>query len=150
MERLELMGLGAVDHMETGDRQTVTDLDRAARGEPPGIRTGRGRARTRGPSDRLRAARQQQGDHNEKCCGGTRALYQLLHLHLFAALRLNALVTVAAPLLVAWLIFWYYSIMRYGQAPQVRLPRSALAGLYVVVLLFAVLRNTGASFFFLN
>ena len=79
-------------------------------------------------------------------CGGTRALYQLLHLHLFAALRLNALVTVAAPLLVAWFIFWYYSIMRYGQAPQINLRRSALAGLYVVVTLFAVLRNTGVPF----
>jgi hypothetical protein len=75
-------------------------------------------------------------------CGGTRALYQLLHFHFFAALRLNALVTIAAPLLVAWFIFWYYSIMRYGQAPQVKLRPSALAGLYVVVFLFAVLRNT--------
>ena len=79
-------------------------------------------------------------------CGGTRALYQLLHLHFFEALRLNALVTLAAPLLVAWLIFWYYSIMRYGQAPQIKLGRGAVAGLYVVVALFAVLRNTGFPF----
>jgi len=79
-------------------------------------------------------------------CGGTRALYQLLHLHFFEALRLNALVTLAAPLLVAWFIFWYYSIMRYGRAPRIKIGTGALAGLYVVVLLFVVLRNTSAFF----
>src|SRR5262249_24542521 len=54
--------------------------------------------------------------------GGTRALYQLLHLHFSEALRLNALVTVAAPVLLAWFFYWYYSVMRYDRSPRVRLP----------------------------
>lgn len=79
-------------------------------------------------------------------CGGTRALYQLLHLHLSQALRLNALVTIAAPVVLAWFFYWYYSVMRYDRAPRIRLPRLVVAGLYAVVVFFAIARNTGFAF----
>jgi Protein of unknown function (DUF2752) len=79
-------------------------------------------------------------------CGGTRALYQLLHLHFSEALHLNALVTLAAPLVLAWFFYWYYSVMRYDRSPRIRLPRLVVAGLYVVVLVFGITRNTGFPF----
>jgi 4-amino-4-deoxy-L-arabinose transferase-like glycosyltransferase len=79
-------------------------------------------------------------------CGGTRALYQLLHLHFSEAWRLNALVTVAAPVALLWFFFWYDSVMRYHRSPQIRLPRVAVAGLYAVVVLFAIVRNAGLAF----
>jgi hypothetical protein len=79
-------------------------------------------------------------------CGGTRALYQLLHLHLGEALRYNALVTVLFPVACAGFIFWYYSAVRYGRSPRFLLPGSVMACLYVVVILFAVLRNSGLAF----
>jgi len=74
-------------------------------------------------------------------CGGTRALYHLLHLHFSEALRLNALVTIAAPLVLAWFFYWYYLVIRYDRSPKIRLPRLAIAGLYAVVLLFGITRN---------
>ena len=74
-------------------------------------------------------------------CGGTRALYQLLHLHFSEAMRLNALVTVSAPVVLAWFFYWYYSLMRYDRSPRIRLPRLVVAGLYAVVVLFAITRN---------
>ena len=79
-------------------------------------------------------------------CGGTRAVYQLLHLHIQEALRYNALITVLFPLACAGFIFWYYSTVRYGRSPRLQLPRSVVVCLYVVFLLFAVLRNSGLAF----
>jgi hypothetical protein len=79
-------------------------------------------------------------------CGGTRALYQLLHLNFSAAWHYNALVTVAAPLFFVWFAFWYYSVTRHGRSPDFRMPRPVLVGLYVLVVLFAVARNTGFGF----
>jgi len=79
-------------------------------------------------------------------CGGTRAIYQLLHLHLGEALRYNALITVLFPVACAGFIFWYYSTVRYGRSPRLQLPRSVVVCLYVVFFLFAVLRNSGLAF----
>jgi Protein of unknown function (DUF2752) len=79
-------------------------------------------------------------------CGGTRALYQLLHGNLSEALRLNALVTVAAPIALAWFAYWYYSVMRHRQTPRLRLRWSAIVCLFVVVGFFVVARNTGIAF----
>jgi len=79
-------------------------------------------------------------------CGGTRALYQLLHLNFSAAWHFNALVTVAAPLFLLWFAYWYYSVMRRGVYTNFHVPRMVVVGLYVVVVLFAVARNTGIAF----
>jgi Protein of unknown function (DUF2752) len=74
-------------------------------------------------------------------CGGTRALYQLLHLHVGEALRYNALVTVAAPLALAWFVFWYATVVSGGHHPNLRISRPVAVGLYLVVLFFAMARN---------
>ncbi len=79
-------------------------------------------------------------------CGGTRALYQLLHLHLREALHYNALITALFPIACAGFVFWYYSTVRYGRSPRLQLPRSVVVCLYLVFLLFAVIRNTGIAF----
>jgi len=79
-------------------------------------------------------------------CGGTRALYHLLHFHLGEAMHYNALVTLLAPLALAYFIFWYATVLRSGQGPGLPLPRLAIMCLYLVVLLFGVARNIPFSF----
>jgi hypothetical protein len=74
-------------------------------------------------------------------CGGTRALYHLLHLNFGQAMHYNALVTLAAPVVLAYFIFWYCAVLRSGRGPNLSLSRPAMAFLYVAVLLFAVARN---------
>ena len=76
-------------------------------------------------------------------CGGTRALHQLLHLRLGQAIHLNALVTVCAPVVVGWFFFWYYSAVRYHRSPDIRLPRLVVIGLFVIVVVFVIVRNSG-------
>lgn len=79
-------------------------------------------------------------------CGGTRALYQLLHLNLGPALQWNALAAVCAPLFLAGFLLWYYSVVRYHRSPRIQLPRKMVIGFYVVVILFVIVRNSGAGF----
>jgi hypothetical protein len=79
-------------------------------------------------------------------CGGTRALYHLLHFHLADAMRYNALVSVLAPLVLAYFVFWYWRVVRTGCGPRIRLPRLVFVAAYVVVLLFGVVRNIPFSF----
>lgn len=79
-------------------------------------------------------------------CGGTRALYHLLHLNFAQALHLNALVTLCAPLFLACFSFWYYWVIRYHRSPGVTLPRGVVIGLYATVIIFAVVRNVGMGF----
>ena len=74
-------------------------------------------------------------------CGGTRAMYQLLHLHWTEAMRLNGLVTLLAPVALLWFALWYYSVMRYDRAPDFRVPRAATLGFGAIAVLFAVARN---------
>ena len=79
-------------------------------------------------------------------CGGTRALYQLLHLNFAQALHWNALVTVCAPIFLAWFFFWYYSVVKYDRTPEMKLPRGVVIGLYATVIIFVVVRNAGMGF----
>jgi len=79
-------------------------------------------------------------------CGGTRALYYLLHFNLAAAWHFNALVTIGAPSALLYFAGWYYSVMRYGQAPAVVPPRWVIASAYVITILFAVVRNMNPIF----
>jgi hypothetical protein len=74
-------------------------------------------------------------------CGGTRALYHLLHLNFSQAMHYNALVTLAAPVVLAYFLFWYCAVLRSGRGPNLSLSRPAVACLYVAVLLFGVARN---------
>jgi hypothetical protein len=79
-------------------------------------------------------------------CGGTRALYQMLHLNFGQALQWNALVTVCAPLFLAGFFFWYYTVMRDHRSPGIHLPRGVVVGSYVIVILFVIIRNLGTGF----
>ena len=79
-------------------------------------------------------------------CGGTRALYQLLHGNPEEAFRMNALVTLAAPVVVAWFLYWYSAVMLERRLPPIRLHWSAIAVLLVVTGIFVVVRNAGIAF----
>jgi hypothetical protein len=79
-------------------------------------------------------------------CGGTRALYHLLHLQLGEAIRYNALVTVVAPLALAWFVFWYATVVLRGQGPGLRISRPVAVCLYLLVLIFAAARNGAFPF----
>ena len=74
-------------------------------------------------------------------CGGTRALYHLLHLDLAQALHYNAVVALLAPLLLAGFIYWYGSVLRWDRSPDLWLPRPVVACWCVTVALFTVARN---------
>jgi hypothetical protein len=79
-------------------------------------------------------------------CGSTRALYSLLHGDWQAALHYNAMFTVLLPVALGWSIFCFYRVMRYDRLPRLAIPRSAIVGIGVAVLLFAVTRNTFFTF----
>jgi hypothetical protein len=79
-------------------------------------------------------------------CGGTRALYHLLHLHVGQALQYNALVTLLAPLALAWFVFWYAAVVFRGHSPGLRISRPVAVCLYLVTLFFAAARNGVFSF----
>lgn len=75
-------------------------------------------------------------------CGGTRALHALLHLDLRSALHYNALFTTVAPVVLLWLAFCFYRVMRYNQLPQINVPREFVAGAIALALIFTIARNT--------
>lgn len=79
-------------------------------------------------------------------CGGTRALYELLHMNVSGALHYNALVTVLAPLAAVWLAWGCYRLYRDQRFPPVPWPRTTAVVLGVVAIAFAVIRDTGIAF----
>jgi hypothetical protein len=79
-------------------------------------------------------------------CGSTRALYSLLHGEWRAALHYNAMFTVLLPVVLGWLIFCFYRVMRYDRLPRLVFPRSAMVGIGAAILLFTVTRNTFFTF----
>lgn len=79
-------------------------------------------------------------------CGGTRALYELLHGNLQGALHYNALLIVLVPLLTLWLLWYGYRAIGQGSFPSLPWPKTVAIGLGSVAILFAVVRNTGIAF----
>ena len=79
-------------------------------------------------------------------CGSTRALHALLHLDVRSALHYNALFTLLAPVVLGWLGFCCYRVMRYDRLPQLTIPRELTVCTVTVVLLFTIARNTLFSF----
>lgn len=76
-------------------------------------------------------------------CGSTRAMYQLLHGQIGAALRLNALAVLALPFLGYWVARALCG--RAGrQWPALSVPSLAARGLAVGVIAFWILRNIPA------
>lgn len=74
-------------------------------------------------------------------CGGLRATHHLLHGHAAAALRHNALVVLAVPVLAAWAGHWLWRRWR-GIPPRLAAPSTVWWwGMLGALLLFSVLRN---------
>ncbi|HKV95040.1 MAG TPA: DUF2752 domain-containing protein [Candidatus Angelobacter sp.] len=79
-------------------------------------------------------------------CGSTRALYSLLHGQWGAALHYNAMFTLLLPVVLGWLIFCFYRVMRYDRFPRLNIPRNVTVGVGIAVLLFTVTRNIFFAF----
>jgi hypothetical protein len=79
-------------------------------------------------------------------CGGTRALYELLHGNLPGALHYNALLTALAPLVTLWFLWCGYQAIHQGSYPALPWPKAVAIGLGSVAVLFAIVRNTGIAF----
>lgn len=79
-------------------------------------------------------------------CGATRALYSILHGDVRTALHYNAMFTLLLPVVLGWLIFCFYRVMRYDRLPRLNIPRSAIIGVGITVLLFTVTRNIFLTF----
>jgi hypothetical protein len=77
-------------------------------------------------------------------CGGLRAVHQLLHGQLVAALRLNALVVLALPGLLWWLAY-FLRLRNHQSAPPRCVAKRAHFWLLLALLAgFAILRNVPA------
>lgn len=79
-------------------------------------------------------------------CGSTRALYSLLHGQWNAAMHYNAMFTLLLPVVLGWLIFCFYRVMRYDRFPRLNFPRGAIVATVFAVLLFTIARNTIFTF----
>lgn len=71
-------------------------------------------------------------------CGSLRAMHQLLHGHLLAALHFNALFVLGLPLLFIWA---WRAFVRNPRAAALVLPGAWLWSGLVVAVLFGLLRN---------
>ena len=81
-------------------------------------------------------------------CGSSRALRALLHLDFYQALRYNALFTVGAPVLGAYVLVFAYRYIRYGNEPAKRkIPLYPLWIICAIALCYGVLRNIPAFSF---
>jgi hypothetical protein len=84
-------------------------------------------------------------------CGSTRAIHQLLHGHLTAALRCNALLILSLPFVA---VFSLRQFMRWRAGLPVVFPKmrpATVAWFIGVLVLFTILRNIpGAPFIYLS
>jgi len=76
-------------------------------------------------------------------CGGTRAVYQLLHGHVLSALKDNALFVLALPILAVWGVRFVVQQLRNRQTALQLRPKWVWLFL-AVALVFTVLRNLPA------
>jgi len=74
-------------------------------------------------------------------CGSSRALHQLLHGNLLAALNLNPLMVLLLPFLGYSLISYSMRTIRKRSLPGIFLPASGIWLLLGIILVFWVLRN---------
>jgi hypothetical protein len=79
-------------------------------------------------------------------CGGTRALYEMLHGNLPGAWHYNALLTVLVPLSFVWSAVVWFRGVRSHRPPAFSVPRAAWIVVAAVAILFTVARNTGIAF----
>jgi hypothetical protein len=77
-------------------------------------------------------------------CGTTRALHQLLHGNLLAALELNPLLILLLPVLGCILVYYTWCAIKGKPMAQLVLPRGYAWAFYALVVVFWILRNTAA------
>jgi Protein of unknown function (DUF2752) len=80
-------------------------------------------------------------------CGATRALAELLHGHVAAALHFNAAVTVLMPVLLWYFARMYWTAVRENRVEWPQVPEWSWRAALAFVLLFTVVRDIAPVFF---
>jgi len=80
-------------------------------------------------------------------CGATRAIAELLHGHVAAALHFNAAVVVLMPLLLWYFGVMYWTAVREDSVVWPRVPEWSWKAALACVLLFALVRDLTPAFF---
>ena len=75
-------------------------------------------------------------------CGSTRGLHQLVHGHFAAAFMLNPLMVLSLPFLFYALVSHTNSVMLGKPIRKNKLPARYIYGLFAIILLFWIFRNT--------
>ena len=74
-------------------------------------------------------------------CGATRAIAELVHGHVAAALHLNAAVTLLVPVLLWYFASMYWTAVREDRIECPQVPEWSWRAALALILLFAVVRN---------
>jgi hypothetical protein len=80
-------------------------------------------------------------------CGATRALAELLHGHVAAAMHFNAAVTLLMPLLLVYLGRMYWTAMREDRMEWPQAPAFAWKAALAFTLIFGVVRDLSSATF---
>ena len=80
-------------------------------------------------------------------CGATRAIAELLHGHVAAALHFNAAVVVIMPVLLWYFRVMYWTAVRQDRVVWPRVPEWSWKTALACVLLFAVIRDLTPAIF---
>jgi len=80
-------------------------------------------------------------------CGATRAVAELLHGHVAAALHFNAAVTVLMPVLLWHFAKMYWTAVREDRVEWPQVPEWSWRAALAFVLIFAVVRDIAPVFF---
>jgi hypothetical protein len=80
-------------------------------------------------------------------CGSTRAVAELLHGHVAAALHFNAAVTLLMPVLLWYFARMYWTAVRENRIECPRVPEWSWRAALAFVLIFAVVRDIAPAIF---
>jgi hypothetical protein len=80
-------------------------------------------------------------------CGATRAIAELVHGHVVAALHLNAAVTLLVPVLLWYFARMFWTAVREDRIAWPQVPEWSWRAALAFILLFAVVRNIVPAIF---
>ena len=80
-------------------------------------------------------------------CGATRAVAELLHGHVAAALHFNAAVTILMPVLLWYFARMYWTALRDDRIEWPQVPEWSWRAALAFVLIFAVVRDIAPAIF---
>jgi hypothetical protein len=78
-------------------------------------------------------------------CGTLRALHQLLHGNLLAAMKLNVLTVILVPFIGYGFVFYITAGIKSRSLPKIFIPAALIWILFGVIILFGILRNIPAE-----